>query len=76
MVKYGGNVNKLIQESLGRKTTKKSIINLQQSNNEILIDETKDIQKTSNQARGKESTISSPPANQTNKWKNKNLEVQ
>ncbi|CAG8593049.1 3659_t:CDS:1, partial [Gigaspora margarita] len=43
--------NKLIQELLGREITKKSILNLQQTSNAIPIEEMKDIQETSNQAR-------------------------
>ncbi|CAG8698196.1 25998_t:CDS:1 [Gigaspora margarita] len=40
--------NKLIQESLGKEITNKSIINLQQSSNIIPIEETENIQETSN----------------------------
>ncbi|CAG8543017.1 21501_t:CDS:2, partial [Gigaspora margarita] len=41
--------NKLIQESLSKEITKESIINLQQSSIVIPIEDTKDIQETSNQ---------------------------
>ncbi|CAG8825751.1 40007_t:CDS:2 [Gigaspora margarita] len=66
--------NKLIQESLSKEITKKSIINLQQLSIVTPIEETKDIQETSNQTEIK-FTSSSSSANQTNKRKKQDSEV-
>ncbi|CAG8770837.1 39182_t:CDS:2, partial [Gigaspora margarita] len=53
--------NKLIQESLGKEITKKSILNLQQTSNTIPIEKIKDIQETSNQARIEKKTKPNSP---------------
>ncbi|CAG8794777.1 31903_t:CDS:2, partial [Gigaspora margarita] len=65
--------NKLIQESFSKEITKKSIIFLQQSSIVALMEETKDIQETSNQVKI-EFTTSLPSANQTNKCKTQDSE--